>query len=148
TNKDATIDSQRIDEMKYRKLRIAWSVAWGVVAVLIVRLWVWTINELHYYDWIVTNTSNVIQVISYGGKLWVNHGSWTLPLLPDRTFGWSFDRDGQAIVTPHWLVALFLCAFAGAPWISILRFRFSLRTLLIATALAAIVLWLVVWAAR
>jgi hypothetical protein len=26
--------------MKYRKLRIAWSVAWGVVAVLLVVLWV------------------------------------------------------------------------------------------------------------
>ena len=26
--------------MKYRKLRIAWSVAWGVVAVLLCVLWV------------------------------------------------------------------------------------------------------------
>jgi hypothetical protein len=26
--------------MKYRKLRIAWSVAWGIVAALFVVLWV------------------------------------------------------------------------------------------------------------
>jgi len=26
--------------MKYRKLRIAWSVAWGVVCLLLVALWV------------------------------------------------------------------------------------------------------------
>jgi hypothetical protein len=35
--------------MKYRKLRIAWSVAWGIVAVLLVVLWVrsyWRMDQL------------------------------------------------------------------------------------------------------
>src|SRR5690348_17214413 len=38
--------------MKHRKLRIAWSVAWGVVAVLMVPLWVrsyWIEDIVHWH---------------------------------------------------------------------------------------------------
>src|SRR5690349_16513123 len=40
-------------DMKYRKLRLAWSVAWGVVAVLLCILWVrsyWSLDlaAIHY----------------------------------------------------------------------------------------------------
>ncbi len=46
---------------------------------------------------------------------------------------------------PHWFL-LVTCGVASViPWIS---YRFSLRTLLIATTLVAIVLGLAVWAAR
>jgi hypothetical protein len=34
--------------MKYRKLRIAWSVAWGVVAVLLCMLWVRSYTSFYY----------------------------------------------------------------------------------------------------
>ena len=42
----------------------------------------------------------------------------------------------------HWLPALLFAAVAAIPW---LRWRFSLRTLLIATTLVAVVLGLIVW---
>src|SRR6187551_650131 len=37
------------DHMKYRKLRMAWSVGWGIVAVLIAALWFrscWNLDQL------------------------------------------------------------------------------------------------------
>jgi hypothetical protein len=46
---------------------------------------------------------------------------------------------------PIWLIALALSALSAAPWI---KPRFTLRTLLIATTLLAVVLGLVIWAAR
>ena len=56
--------------------------------------------------------------------------------------------SSQSGTMPHWfLVALsaLSATFAAAPWI---RWRFSLRTLLIATTLVALVLGLVMWAIR
>jgi hypothetical protein len=44
---------------------------------------------------------------------------------------------------PHWFVALLFAALAALPWI---RPTFSLRTLLIATTLIAVLLGLVAWA--
>jgi hypothetical protein len=52
-------------------------------------------------------------------------------------------RTGSILVCiPDWLLIFISIAFAAAPWI---RWRFSLRTLLIATTLVAVVLGLVVW---
>jgi hypothetical protein len=51
--------------------------------------------------------------------------------------------DNWLIVFPHWLPVLQCATFAAVPWIR----RFSLRTLLIATTLIAVVLGLIVWSA-
>jgi len=48
----------------------------------------------------------------------------------------------------HWLAAILFAVLAALPWVHKLRFRFSLRTLLTATTLVAVVLGLVVWAVR
>jgi hypothetical protein len=48
---------------------------------------------------------------------------------------------------PHWIPVLLTAVFAAAPWVQRSK-RFSLRTLLIATTLVAVVLGLVVYAAR
>ena len=51
--------------MRYRKLRIAWSVGWGVVAVLLCVLWV------RSYRWIdevgVTGSSTELSVGTFSG---------------------------------------------------------------------------------
>jgi hypothetical protein len=60
-------------------------------------------------------------------------------------FGFLFYSPSLAVRVPHCLTVLFVSALATLPW---LRWRFSLRTLLIATTLVAAVLGLVVWAAR
>jgi hypothetical protein len=46
---------------------------------------------------------------------------------------------------PHWIVVIVSGAVAIMPW---LRWRFSLRTLLIATTVVAVVLGLIVYVSR
>ena len=85
--------------MRFRKLRIAWSVGWGFLAVLLIVLWV-----RDYLD------TRLVASLPYA-----------FPLL---------GAAGLAI----------------APWATGPT-RFSLRTLLIATTLLAMLLGLAVWAA-
>ncbi len=49
---------------------------------------------------------------------------------------------------PYWFAVFVSATFAGAPWLSRLDWRFSLRTLLIATTLIAVLLGLIVWLSR
>lgn len=60
-------------------------------------------------------------------------------------FGWGDDWKQRFIIIPHWFAAILLAAAGGLSWF---RFRFTLRTLLIATTLVAVVLGLVVYAVR
>jgi hypothetical protein len=52
---------------------------------------------------------------------------------------------GTGLVIPYWSLVLVTPLLAVAPWI---RWRFSLRTVLIATTLVAVVLGLIVYASR
>jgi hypothetical protein len=56
--------------------------------------------------------------------------------------------DGAGPIIPDWFLVLVLGTGAAAPWIPWLRWRFSLRTLLIATTLVAVVLGTIVWSMR
>src|SRR6476646_1576226 len=76
--------------MKYRKLRIAWSVFWGLAAVLLIVLWV---RSYWYSEWInYSSPPSHLRVYcnrGVGGINWAkidprSHG--TVPLLPP---GWS-----------------------------------------------------------
>jgi hypothetical protein len=58
---------------------------------------------------------------------------------------WGFYISHSALDVPHWFLVLATIGLSALPW---LRLRFSLRTLLIATTLVAVVLGLVVWASR
>jgi hypothetical protein len=55
---------------------------------------------------------------------------------------WGFN---SFLVVPHWVIVIVTASMMAAPW---LRWRFSLRTLLIATTLVAVVLGAAVWASR
>jgi hypothetical protein len=61
-----------------------------------------------------------------------------------RVFGFDYYDDGivTAFVAPHWFPALIAATLAVIPWIQSTK-RFSLRTLLIATTLVAVVLGIV-----
>jgi hypothetical protein len=159
--------------MKYRNLRIAWSVLWGVLAVLLVVLWV---RSYQREDTLLTNVGRltwIVQINSCDGRLnllthqedapsgiWL-HWQCESPDLtrryekalrevqiasnstPDPTFFVRLTRPfGMSARVPHWSGVLLLFGLAAAPW---LRWRFTLRTLLIATMLIAIVLGLIVW---
>ena len=141
--------------MKYRKLRIAFSAACGVFCLLLIALWVrsyWWIDEVYigrsypavcgwgdlYYKPIMHfNNSYQLHVSEH------DFG----PIRIDSTWNGDgplvFRIDGFAL--PIWTLLLPIAAIAILPW---LPWRFSLRTLLIATTLVAVVLGLIVYAVR
>jgi hypothetical protein len=144
--------------MNYRKLRIAWSVGWGILCLLLIVLWVrshWKWDALSFPQGGISSMagSTVIGLgEGWGGTDWRIH-TYELDSSDDpiRGFAWINDGGpagripGTMIIMPHWfLVSLFL-VFAAAPW---LRYRFSLRTLLIAATVVAVLLGLIAWAGQ
>jgi hypothetical protein len=147
--------------MKYRKLRIAWSVAWGVVAVLSILLW---IRSNWYQDgWNYQSGTERCYIRSEVGFLkWARSTPYYMQDHPWRwqTMKASLSNSEPTFVPTYrvwgkyyqWVVPyLFTTPFAfilgGLPWAGYLRLpsRFSLRTLLIATTLVAVGLGLITW---
>jgi hypothetical protein len=134
--------------MKHRKLRIAWSVTWSVVAVLLIMLWLRSFRNVDFIP-----RSNYQMVIGFG-RVYFGH-----PVVrPGRPKYFNADfineegRPDSVFILVDAARSLDLrvaiaaaLAFAFAPW---LRLRFSLRTLLVVTTLIAVALWFVVWASR
>ena len=132
----------RMGGMKHRKLRIAWSVAWGALVLLLVALWV---RSYWAYDRFIGRHPNGL--IAYSNKGVYIFSTYPL-LAPDVNVPWWFlvrRAQGMAVCLPFSLTVAVACAVSTAPWI---RWRFSLRTLLVATTLIAIGLGLAIYAAR
>jgi hypothetical protein len=148
--------------MKHRNFRIAWSVAWGVVAVLLCALWVrsyWCEDSISRFK--SMRNAGVVHLRSYEGWLLLDRGlysgdddGWRYradeilasdPFAPN--FEWTFVDERTRISAPHWCLASLVGAFAVVPWIRWSN-RFSLRTLLIATTLIAVLLGIIVWMSR
>ena len=148
--------------MNPRKLRIAWSVGWGVVAVLLCLLWVrsyWRFDGVEY-DYRTSSVDYGECVFgSFNGRLLFGYYPitgesgfyWKLARKPEDApadfFRTPFALTSNATTAPHWFVAILFAALAAAPWIPPSN-RFSLRTLLIATTLVALALGLIVWASH
>jgi hypothetical protein len=156
--------------MRFRKLRITWSVAWGLAAVLLIALWTHTLHyQVRVEGWV--SKSHFIQFVMF--KHWMGctatsyqiaAGNWypratfqDNPVAPSQEKGASPSRGwrsklssgpGQSsftVTAPFWFPMLLTTLLVVAPWLQSLSWRFSLRTLLIATTLVAVVLGLVVW---
>jgi hypothetical protein len=154
--------------MKHRNLRIAWSVAWGLLAVLLCLLWVRSNSYLNEF-WVNIPFKRGLGFIS-----WDSSASVTIEVRePDPTLysvGYSnheaihvargredngrhsllgfyvaYEPGVSYIWIPYWFLIPLSVIAAAAPW---LRHRFSLRTLLIATTLIAVVLGMIVWMSR
>ena len=158
--------------MRFRKLRIAWSVGCGIACVLLIVLWV------RSYWWVDSVSKRVSATTWITG--WSLEGGilWMLESNPNdsRPAGWNIDKarieefnnmmDGNPYYQPHpfgspllrrfafdskkgeipyWFSASLVASLAALPW---LRKRYSMRTLLIATTLVAVVLGLIVYATR
>jgi hypothetical protein len=135
--------------MRNRKLRIVWSVAWGLVCVLLIALWV------RSYWWEDTISYKKLGVLSNRGTLYFGRddvlatSAWSMASDPatykselPQGIGWVNDPFWFFIYSPHYIIVVMSAAIAVLPW---LRWRFSLRTLLIAMTLVAVVLGLIVW---
>jgi hypothetical protein len=161
--------------MKYRKLRIAWSVVCGILCLLLIVLWVrsyWWIDHLQRIS-----STFVSDICPYDGKLVFNwsddaenaksamerHGegwhlwkrsveSWrgtSAPPLSKRLFHpFSLTLSPNQLVIPFWAVAILSSILGALPWMHKMKWRFSLRTLLIATTLVAVLLGAVIYAVR
>jgi hypothetical protein len=159
--------------MRYRQLRIAWSVFCGLAAVLLIVLWArsyWRFDSMRRVaDWSTTFVH--IEVCSDCGWIGftVEDALYRLDLQAAEKNRWrydSFPNGGRPrpawnaaqdprfpmptfryhVALPHWLLAFLIASFAAVPWIVQLRWRFSLRTMLIATTLIAVVFGLIAWA--
>jgi len=140
--------------MRFRKLRIAWSIVCGIACVLLITLW-------------VRSYWNVDSIITKLGLISSVEGSFVstslFHLSPTDTHEWEFDRLGEDVqfpeatflgfhfagdtlgwiaLVPQWFVTMVAVTLAVAPWLRWSK-RFSLRTLLIATTLLAVGLGLI-----
>jgi hypothetical protein len=152
--------------MKHSKLRIAWSVAWGIAAVLLVALWV---RSYWWWDTIGTKSNNSLAT-SLQGWVYIDRfvnadiSSTTslqihdllgarlyvlcIYLNPGPTVWNRASTSGSWSLTfPIWSATIAAATLAYSPWVRWSK-QFSLRTLLIATTLVAVGLGLIVWLAR
>lgn len=160
--------------MKFRKLRIAWTILCVAASVVLLRLQ----HRSHDYRdelrvMLGGNRRIIVQslyqelelVISKQAMPWLLGSSRirqedlrrTMPptLYTDdkdtkriyyRGFGFAFlSEQFIAISVPHWFAAAFAGAIGAAAW---LPWHFSLRILLTATTLVAMLLGLIMWSMR
>jgi hypothetical protein len=158
--------------MKYRKLRIAWSVGWGILCLLLIVLWVRSLRYCESLHW-RANPERVFVIASLPGSFvfvrnngnFLNYPNWHLQHHKVSELDWEqverFDNeqtvfqlrpmlrvvDGHStgIHVHYAFVAVMTVAICAAPWF---KWQFSLRTLLIGITLVAVGLGLVVYALR
>jgi hypothetical protein len=148
--------------MRFRKLRIAWSVLCGIACVLLIVLWV---RSYWRHDILLLGEGRALAsclgtvhtcVVSIGPALehqWVLTGSQLRkPNYQEYSFsflgiGFSSAPFWPGVIIPDWLPTLLAAGLVAVPWLH-WSGRFSLRTLLIATTLVAVVLGLIVWLSR
>ena len=142
-----------------RSLRIAVSAVCGILCVLLVVMWVRSYRQL---DWLRIKQP-AKSVASLNGRLHFND-VYNLNTSPPRSAGSVIARRlntrnislltaehdtlvpvGVGRSIPYWPLALATVTLTALPWVPA---RFSLRTLLIATTLIAVVLGFVVYATR
>jgi hypothetical protein len=152
--------------MKHRKLRIPWSVTWGLLCVLLIALWVRSYHTQStisirdrasgYWTFLGSNSGTMyfhrsaVETFRSPGSRptprWYYHVGDASK--PQAVFVWNSNvsRWPVGISFPYWLPVILAAVAATVPWLSWSK-RFSLRTLLMATTLFAVVLGLVVYAA-
>ena len=147
--------------MKYRKLQIVWSIAWGVAAVLLGVLWWRSYWRADTAIWVGAKPRG-LRVTVFSGYIEFNGRSsysggkrleWRVaqpaehapPLWLKTMFGFGFKP--RAIVLPLWLPTILAAMLCTGPWLRWSR-SFSLRTLLVAITLVAVLLGLLVSGAR
>jgi hypothetical protein len=140
--------------MKYRKLRIAWSIGCSILSVLLISVWVRSYHRLEILE--KRTGFEAVQICSVKGRIAIARLDPRTSYVIGRSYlnvaagdaadwrkegvlGFAYYRDSvvTALLAPHWLPALLSAALAVIPWFS-RSWRFSLRTLLIATAIIAV----------
>jgi len=149
--------------MKHRKLRIAWSVACGILCLLLIVLWVrsYTVRDSAFWPRstfgaeINSIVGHVVLFVAYepfigGEQFRVRHE----PITPNDEarvkrgiLGFLYRPQplGSNVHIPFWFLTSAIVAAATAPWIHWSK-RFTFRTLLIGVMVVAALLGVGVWA--
>ena len=141
-----------------RYVRITFSATCLIACVLLIVLWVrsyWWADFCEGSIW-----SHWLKVESFGGQFVIKHyffedSGWSLHSYPIEEMVSKEFMTGRGLPTfelgpgllllPYWFLVLSCAVGIAVPWFS---YRFSLRTLLIAMTLIAVVLGLIVWLSR
>ena len=155
--------------MTFRKLRIAWSVACGIACVLLIALWVRSYSARDMTRGVIAGSHLHLNATSLNGEAAIAFDQWIgsphpwifesvsnrenmiavfssvtgKPPLSWLGFRWQFKWNLVVVVFPYWFSVLISGTLAAIPWLPWWSNRFSLRTLLIATTLVAVVLGLI-----
>lgn len=157
-----TFGNDRGRPMKFRSLRIAASFAGATTCVLLAAWWVRSYSRLEVLEGRVG--LDAIQMSSVSGRIAIGHVDRSAILgktyvnevagnaaewRKGGRFGFAILDDGlvTALIVPYWLPAFLSAAVAVLPWTS-QKWHFSVRTLLIAITLVALLLGVLVWTAR
>jgi hypothetical protein len=154
--------------MRFRKLRIAWSVGWGVVAVLLCVLWVrsywrwesvqwgWgspthravkcvshrSIVEFSYAD--IRGSSLDLQLTSWVVRKRISESASRIDGTRHHVLGFGYHTDAHIYFVPYWIFVVLTTTLSAVVW---LRWRFRISTLLVVTMLIAVALGLIIWMA-
>jgi hypothetical protein len=160
--------------MKFRKLRIIWTVFCGIACVLLLVLWVrsyWWIDYINAPGrFQITSVSQGRLIITryppdYSIPSWYLFSSqstgdseaddWVETVnflgfgLGMGLYGTGNLPEATSIAFVHyWFVVMLFALLTACPWLPWWSKRFTLRTLLLATTLIAVVLGLIVWSVR
>jgi hypothetical protein len=136
--------------MGYRKLRIAWSVSWALLAFLLIAMlvrshWyldVWGLAQSRHG---ITSQNGNLKILWYGPPVTTGGVQWAALRFdehgPLRDVVNSLNANVLFAVRYEAIVVSGLILAA----LSLVPRRYSLRTLLIATTLVAVMLGLIVW---
>ena len=157
--------------MKFRKLRIAFSVSCAIACVLLILLWVrsyWWVDSAYFQFrqmptiGFLSGQGRAILGVEEPGTAGTQAGiesdsigretsildELPIPITAGRLgFNAKSYATGWAILSPMYFLVLLSATLAAVPWIRWKR-RFTLRALLIATTLVAVVLGVAVYVAR
>jgi hypothetical protein len=146
--------------MKYRTLRIALSAVCGVLCLLLIALWVASYGDtpksFHAYTIQISWSNGILGLFTpyYDYEL-EDVVTYSMPPRKSYTIDYPVDVLGHKLFwsqwrlwiirVPFWTPVTISVILAAFPW---LRWRFSLRTLLIATTLVAVALGIIIALSR
>ena len=148
--------------LRFRNLRIAWTVGWGLLAAILIVLNVWSCwwwdrcyvpgNRLGVQ--INSDAGHVVLMIGPSeptvNKVILGHLPSSGPadvFYDNDILGFYFKREPASLRldTPYWFIVIVVVVIAASLWVPWCSKRFSLRAMLIATTLVAVVLGLIAW---
>jgi hypothetical protein len=156
-----TVDAPSKPAQRFRRTRIAASVFFAVLTVALCALWVRSysrsdscrvfsvgvISNLgQLFFWNAANQTEIPNGLMSGlsDQGYIGRLQFLMDLQMSIGFGIADDGKETIAVFPFWFFVLLAGAASAIPWFA---FRFSVRTMFIATTLVAVALGLGVWLA-